>query len=91
MSSEFTRISLERYADLHLRDNPDTDRDDLLNRLRRALEDRRRGVRCRCGQDIWVIGSAEVGNSCFTCITGDRCPDEDYEIDEAVDLGSAQE
>jgi len=90
MSAGFTRISVERYADLHLRGNPDTDRGDLLNRLRRALDSRRRGERCLCGQPIWVIGSAEVGNACFTCITGESCPYDDYEIDEAVDLDPAQ-
>lgn len=90
MSAGFTRIGLEQYADLHLRSNPGTDRGDLLDRLRRALEARRRGVRRRCGQHIWVIGSAEVGYSCFACITGEASPDQDYEIDEAVDLNLAE-
>jgi hypothetical protein len=31
-----------------------------------------------------VIGSASVGNSCFTCITGESSPDNDYEIDGAL-------
>ena len=39
--------------------------------------------RCACGARIWVIGSAEAGNGCFTCITGDAWPRADYEIDEA--------
>jgi hypothetical protein len=32
-----------------------------------------------------VIGSASVGNSCFTCITGESQPDSDYEIDSAIE------
>ena len=42
------------------------------------------GIKCSCGNDIWVIGSASVGNSCFTCITGEGSPDDDYEIDSAI-------
>jgi hypothetical protein len=42
------------------------------------------GIKCTCGNDIWVIGSAIVGNSCFSCITGESAPDSDYEIDSAV-------
>ena len=90
MSAGFVKIGLEEYADLHIRSNPGTDRADFLNRLRGALEARRRGVRCRCGENIWVIGSAELGYSCFTCITGEASPDQDYEIAEAVDLQPAQ-
>jgi len=32
-----------------------------------------------------VIGSAFVGNACFTCITGEADPSDDYEIAEACD------
>jgi len=38
-----------------------------------------------CDNDIWVIGSAVVGNSCFACITGESMPDSDYEIDATVE------
>jgi hypothetical protein len=31
-----------------------------------------------------VIGSAISGNACFTCITGESFPTEDYEIDTAI-------
>jgi hypothetical protein len=44
----------------------------------------KRRVTCRCGNPIWVIGSAVVGNACFTCITGEALPDDDFEIDEAM-------
>ncbi len=31
-----------------------------------------------------MIGSAAVGNSCFTCITGESIPTDDYEIGSAI-------
>ena len=41
-------------------------------------------IKCHCGNDIWVIGSAMVGNSCFTCITGESRPSDDDELESAV-------
>lgn len=49
------------------------------------LADYQAGARCDCGEPIWVIGSAETGHMCFTCITGEADPSEDYEIAEACD------
>ena len=90
MKTGFTKISLERYVELHLRANPGTDREDLVARLRSALDAHRRGERCQCGSPIWVIGSAEVGHACFCCITGEACADQDCEIDVAVDQDLVQ-
>jgi hypothetical protein len=89
MKPEFTPISLAAYVELHLRSNPGTDRADLVKRLRYTMDAKARGERCACGQRVWIIGSAEVGLSCFTCITGEACPDSDYEIvaDEEVPSG----
>lgn len=53
----------------------------MEKRLKSTLEDYINGVKCSCGNDIWVIGSAAVGNSCLTCITGESEPTDDYEID----------
>jgi len=78
--TEFIPISLERYVELYLRDNRGVDREDLVRRLRYAMDAHARGARCHCGEPIWIIGSAEVGLSCFTCITGEAVPDGDYEI-----------
>lgn len=80
MKTGFAPISLERYVELHMQANRGTDREDLLKRLRYAVDAHERGVRCQCGEPIWIIGSAEVGLSCFTCITGESFPDSDYEI-----------
>lgn len=82
----FVPISIEKYIDLYLRDNPNDTREDVTLRLRSALQDHHKSVRCSCGNPIWVIGSAVMGNACFTCITGEAVPDEDYEIDQAIEL-----
>src|SRR3990172_1210263 len=80
MKAGFTPISLEAYVERHLRANPSTDRSDLVKRLRSAMDAYPRGGRCQCGEPIWIIGSAQVGLSCFTCITGESTPGSDYEI-----------
>jgi len=51
-------------------------------RLRDALYAALSGTKCACGNPIWVIGAAEAGPSCFTCITGEAMPEEDFEIEE---------
>jgi hypothetical protein len=63
-----------------LRANTGAGRADLVKRLRHAIDANFRGVRCQCGESIWIIGSAEVGLSCFTWITGASGTDCDYEI-----------
>ena len=80
----FVPISLDKYVKLHLESNPNTKESDLRKNLNKALNDYNKGVKCSCGNDIWVIGSASVGNSCFTCITGEANPLEDFEIDSAI-------
>ena len=80
----FVPISIDKYVEKHLKNNPSENEKDLRNRLDSALMAYQNGVRCTCGNDIWVIGSASVGNSCFTCITGESYPTDDYEIDIAV-------
>ncbi len=81
---EFIAISIGEYIELHLKNNPSEKREDLEHRLEGALKDYKKGIKCACGNDIWVVGSAFVGNSCFTCITGESTPKEDYEIESAV-------
>jgi hypothetical protein len=81
MNSGFTPIRLDDYVELHLHANPDVERDDLIGRLHHAIAAWRRGDCCHCGRPIWIIGSAEAGLSCFSCITGESFPDKDYEID----------
>jgi len=83
----FVAISIDKYIKKHLESNPLEDEKDLRKRLNSALSDFNNGVKCSCGNDLWVIGSASAGNGCFTCITGERYPDSDYEIDSAINKG----
>lgn len=69
------------YVAQHLRSNPGGDRNDLIKRLQYAIDAHKAGARCSCGAPIWIIGSAEVGLACFTCITSEAMPDNDFEID----------
>ena len=81
MKGEFTPILLDDYVELHLRANPGEERADLTRRLRLAMEAASRGARCHCGSPIWIVGSAQSGLSCFSCITGEPAPNDDYEIE----------
>ena len=83
----FISISLERYVDLHLQANPGTDRAELVAQLEYAIDAYKRGVRCECGAPIWIVGSALGGLACFTCITLEATPNDDYEI--KIDSGAA--
>ncbi|MCK5843378.1 MAG: hypothetical protein KAG97_01640, partial [Victivallales bacterium] len=78
MKTGFTPISIEDFVKLHLKGNPDISREEIESGLRSALADYKAGVKCDCGNPIWVIGSAVAGTACFTCITGEAMPDSDY-------------
>jgi hypothetical protein len=80
----FVPITTDKYVAMHLENNPSVKEADLRKYLKSALNDYKNGIKCSCGNDIWVIGSASVGNSCFTCITGESYPTDDYEIDSAI-------
>lgn len=79
----FKPIALDAYLELHLSNNPTENRRDFLARLHAALGAHRAGDLCDCGSSIWVIGSAVARHACFTCITGEAVPVDDYEIQEA--------
>ena len=85
----FVPIKLRDYVRVHLKANPGSDKREVTARFRAALTRYQAGERCYCGEPIWVIGSAELGNTCFTCATGETDPSEDYEIAEACDKYSA--
>ncbi|MEQ8765324.1 MAG: hypothetical protein RL885_15420 [Planctomycetota bacterium] len=76
----FVPIEIDAFIDLHVKSNPGEDPADLKSRLTQALADRQAGETCDCGEPIWVIGSAVARYACFTCITGEAVPDDDYEI-----------
>jgi hypothetical protein len=81
----FVPIGLREYVRSHLKANRGAAADEVLARLKSALDAYKGGRRCACGAPIWVIGSAEAGYACFTCITGESDPSDDYEIAEACD------
>jgi hypothetical protein len=83
-SKTFVPINLERYVELFVRANPGESPSAVRARLEAALSDHKAGVRCHCGNPIWVVGAAEAGNSCFTCITGDSAPSDDVELEDAL-------
>ena len=80
----FAPITIDEFVKKQIKNDPTENENDLKRRLIDALSDYKNGVKCDCGNDIWVIGSAYTGNSCFTCITGERNPSDDYEIDKAI-------
>ena len=80
----FKEISIENYIELYLKRHPEVDNADIRKRLNDALRDYENGIKCSCGNDIWEIGSASVGNSCYFCITGQNESDSDIEIDSAI-------
>jgi hypothetical protein len=81
----FAPIEISDYIRRFLKNNPRESAHAVRARLESALADYKAGYRCNCGAPIWVIGSSEVGNACFTCITGEADPSEDYEIAGACD------
>lgn len=78
----FEPISIRKYVELYVNNNPSENKKDVEERLRDVLGAALSGRKCECGNPIWVVGGAEAGYYCFTCITGEAVPDDDYEIDE---------
>jgi hypothetical protein len=79
----FIPIELKKFVEEYFKSIPGSSRKEITSGLKTALDDYKSGVKCDCGSPIWVIGSAVTGNACFSCITGEAMPDDDYEIDEA--------
>ena len=80
----FVAISIDEYVKKHLKSNLSDNQKDVRKHLNYALAYYKKGLKRSYGNDIWVIGSASVGCSCFTCITGEAYLDSDYEIDSAI-------
>ena len=81
--SGFVPVRLNQFVKQYLRNNKDADGDAVRDAVEDALAAWRQGVRCACGNPLWVAGSAVAGYGCFTCITGSAEPDGDPEIDSA--------
>lgn len=78
-------ISIDRYVEIHLNKNPNENEKVLRVRIEAALDDYKNGVKCQCGRDIWIVGSASAPFGCFSCISGRDYPTGDYEIEGAID------
>lgn len=81
---KFTPISIDEYVKMYLVNNPTHKEVDLRNDLNFAINAYQKGVKCSCGNDVWVIGSAALGMGCFTCITGKNYPTDEHEIDTVI-------
>jgi hypothetical protein len=78
-------ISVDKFVKLHLEKNPKENEKVLRVRIEAALDDYKKGVKCQCGKDIWIVGSASSPFGCFSCISGRDYPRGDYEIEGALD------
>jgi hypothetical protein len=78
-------ITIDDYVKVHLKKNPNENEKVLRVRIEAALEDYKNGIKCQCGRDIWIVGSATAPFGCFNCISGREFPAGDYEIDGALD------
>jgi hypothetical protein len=78
-------ISIDRYVKIHLKKNPNEQEKVLRIRIEAALDNYKNGVKCKCGKDIWIVGSASSPFGCFSCISGRNHPAGDYEIESALD------
>jgi hypothetical protein len=81
----WTPITIDKYVKLHLKKNPNGNEKVLRVRIEAALDDYKNGIKCQCGNDIWIVGSASAPFACFSCITGKEYPLGDYEIDGTLD------
>lgn len=81
MKEGFSPISLEDYLNRHMQSNPNEDRAEVKSRIEEYIKYHKEGGRCNCGKEIWVIGSAAAQwPGCFSHITGEGSPDDDFEI-----------
>ncbi len=78
-------ITIDDFVKLHLQNNPNENEKVLRVRIEAALDDYKNGVKCRCGNDIWIAGSASSPFGCFSCISGRDYPAGDYEIEGTLD------
>jgi hypothetical protein len=83
--SNFIPVSVKKFVRQYMQNNKDADADTIRVAVEDALAAKQQGVRCACGNPLWVAGSAVAGYGCFTCISGSAEPDGDPEIVEACE------
>lgn len=81
MKEGFSPISIEDYLDRHMQSTPNQNREEMRASIEEMIQFHKEGGRCSCGREIWVVGSATAGwPGCFSHITGEAYPNDDYEI-----------
>ncbi|MEX6689349.1 hypothetical protein QTN47_17705 [Danxiaibacter flavus] len=78
---KFTKISIDNFIEKYKMSNPKEDLAQLRRNILHIKQLKKDGIKCDCGNSLWVIGSAISGKGCFTCITGETDFSDDYEID----------
>lgn len=81
MNYHFTKIPVDNFIKDFKKKNPKEDFDQLRKDLLYFRQLKKNGVKCNCGNALWVIGSAISGKGCFTCTTGETDSSDDYEIE----------
>jgi hypothetical protein len=81
----FIPISIDNFIKEHLENFPGENEKVLRLRLEEALLNYQKGIKCTCGNDIWIIGAVTAWNSCFSCNTGKKHRAGDYDIDSAIE------
>ena len=80
MNYKFKLISIDSFIKKHSQNNPSIDTKQLRRDLTHFKQLRTKGIKCSCGNDLWVIGSAISGKGCYTCITMETDCSNDYDI-----------
>lgn len=81
----FVPVSIDQFIRHYMHNNKTADGSAVRAGVEDALAAWRQGVRCACGNPLWVAGSAVAGYGCYTCITGSAQPDGDPEINQACE------
>jgi hypothetical protein len=77
----FHKVSIERFVEMHVKANPGADYNQLREDLIHFQQLKTEGMKCACGNAIWIIGSAFSGAGCFTCITNETDCSDDFEVE----------
>jgi hypothetical protein len=78
---KFILISIDSFIEKQRINDPKIDTVQLKKDLLHFRKLKADGIKCNCGDELWVIGSAYSGKGCFTCITMETDCSEDYEIE----------
>jgi len=78
---QFTKISVDSFIEKYKLNNSKSDLNKLKKNILYFRQLKKDGVKCSCGNSLWIIGSAVSGKGCFTCITGETDASDDYEIE----------